>query len=90
MLADVSHEVPPQDPFKTVYVAKDGFKEVSDKVNFDLHCKDEVLLRQPDVKFGYRHQAPWTQKTRETRCKGDDRTFDKIVATSIIKEKVEA
>lgn len=47
-------------------------------------------MRQPDVSFGYRHQALWTQKTRDTRCEGDDRTFDKIVAASISKEGNEA
>ena len=46
-------------------------------------------MKQPDVDFGYRHQAPWTQKTRDTRCMGDDRTFDKIVAASVAKERYE-
>ena len=80
LLSDVQYNMPPQDPFKITHVPKQGFKDVPRKVNLDQHCPDEALLRQPDVCFGYRNKAAWSQKTADTRCMGDDRTFDKIVA----------
>ena len=43
LLADVSHELPPQDPFKDLYIAKQGLKEVPTKINGLTHCSDEAL-----------------------------------------------
>lgn len=51
-----------------------------------VHCADEVLLKEPDVKFGHRNQTIWSTETNDTRCIGDDRTFDKIVAQGHSKE----
>ena len=70
-------------------MAKQPAKDVPNKVNVAQHCPDEVLLKQSDVGFGFRHQGRWTQATRDTRCSGDDRTFDKIVAGSIARENYE-
>jgi len=79
----------PQDIFKQTHVPKHGIKEVPNKVNVEQHCADEVLLKSPDVTAGYRHQAPWTVTTRDTRCAAKDRTFDKIIAGAVQREKVE-
>lgn len=82
----MTHEVAPQDPFKQTFVAKSGFKEVPNKVNYEMHCSDAALLKKPDVNFGYQHQVTWSQQTNEMRCQGDARTFDKIVANSQARE----
>ena len=49
LLADVSHAVPPSDPFKDAYFAKEGFKEVPTKINAMVHCSDEALMKEVDV-----------------------------------------
>lgn len=82
--------MPPQDPFKQTYAAKQGAKVVTQKVQFNQHADDHAMLKEADVSFGFRHQMPWTQKVREVRCQGDDRTFDKIVARSVHHEEAEA
>ena len=55
-----------------------------------VHCADEVLLHEAEATSGYRNKITWSTATNNTRCMGDDRTFDKIVKSSIAKEKAEA
>ena len=55
MLADVSHEVAPQDTFKEIFVAKQGIKEVPPKPTSLVYCSDEALQKEADVTGGYRH-----------------------------------
>ena len=79
----------PIDSFKQTHVPKQGFKEVPKKVNETLYCEDEALTKQPDVSHGYRHQVSWSQQTNEIQCRGNDRTFDKIVAGAKARENAE-
>ena len=66
-----------------------GIKDVPTKINQVVHCADEALQKEVDVKSGYRNKISWSTETNDTRCIGNDRTFDKIVAESIAKEKAE-
>ena len=84
--------MPPSDPFKDAYFAKEGLKEVPTKINSMIHCSDEALMRGVDVQAGYRHKMVWTTGEKDTRCVGTDRTFrtfDKIVAKSVAYENNE-
>ena len=76
----MTHEVAPQDIFKVEYHAKQGIKDVPTKINAVVHCSDEALQKEADVKSGYRNQISWSTQTNDIRCIGNDRTFDKIVA----------
>ena len=74
------HDPAPQDNFKVEYHAKQGIKDVPTKINSVVHCSDEALQKEVDVKSGYRNQISWSTQTNDLRCIGNDRTFDKIVA----------
>jgi len=56
----MTHEVAPQDRFKLEYTAKMGIKEVPTKINKVVHCSDEALQKEADVKSGYRNQITWS------------------------------
>lgn len=45
LLADMSHQPAPTDPFKETYFAKMGIKEVPKKINDVVHCDDEALQK---------------------------------------------
>ena len=83
------HEEAPQDRFKETHVAKQGIKAIPNKINDLVHCDDDALLKQPDITSGYRNKTSWTMATNETRCRGNDRTFDKIVASGHAREAYE-
>ena len=56
-----------------------GMKEVPQKVNTMVHCKDEALQKEPEVTGGYRNKVAWSTEINEARCFGNDRLFDKIM-----------
>lgn len=85
----MSHDVAPQDIFKMEHFPKAGIKEVPIGINKMVHCSDEALQKEPDVKSGYRNQISWSTQFNDTRCIGNDRTFDKIVARSKAREQSE-
>ena len=68
---------------------KQGMKEVPSKINDVIHCPDEVLQKPSEITYGYRNKTLWSTQTNDTRCQGNDRTFDKIVAQSVAKENYE-
>ena len=52
------------------------------KITSVVHCPDEVLLKEPDVKLGHKNKLVWSTVEHNNRCFGDDRVFDKIIAQS--------
>ena len=88
----MSHDQAPIDFFKQTHVPKQGIKEVPQKINDLVHCDDQALLKENDVKAGHRNKATWTTQINDTRCYGKDRafrTFEKIVAGSQASEAAE-
>ena len=68
---------------------KKGAKEVHAKINSVDHSPNSTLEKQAEIQSGYRNQSKWSTQMNETRCIGNDRTFDKIVAQSLAKENAE-
>ena len=60
LLSDTQPVPPPIDPFKVDHIPKQGLKEVPSKINEVVHCSDEQLQKQADVKFGYRNKISWS------------------------------
>ena len=57
-----------------------GPKEGPPKITSVIHCADEDLKREPDVKLGYQLKTIWSTVENDNRCLEKDRIFDKIVA----------
>lgn len=85
----MAHDQAPQDTFKIDYVPKMGIKDVPTKINNVLHCSNDVFKKEAEITSGYRNQSTWSTQFNDTRCVGNNRTFDKIVAESKAKESAE-
>jgi hypothetical protein len=74
LLADVSAEQGPQDPFKVTFVKQRGLKDFADKAltkNLITHGKAE--------RKGHKTQTNWRWTEVQNRYKAKDRIFDKVV-----------
>ena len=80
LIADHTKDSAPKDPLKTSMYRKMAELEGPPKITTVVHCPDEVLLKDPDVKLGHKHKLVWSTVEHNNRCFGDDRVFDKIIA----------
>jgi len=56
------------------------------KITSVIHCNNDDLKREPDVKLGYKMKSLWSTLENDMRFKGDDRLYDRIIKQSEAQE----